>query len=231
MEHLILQYSQHFGYVGIFVFLLWCGVGFPLPEDVILITAGFLVYEEILTFHWTILVAIAGVLIGDIFIFYIGKKFGLDVLNHRRFRKILSEKRLVMIEKLFNRYGTPIVFIGRFTAFIRAPIFLSSGALGVRFSTFLFYDSLAAIISVPFFVWVGYYFGEEIEIGVRCIRQAEYLITAGILFAVLYLIRIHRNRKKRAEEERTRNAEAEKAAADKASLEKPSSGLKETQIS
>jgi membrane protein DedA with SNARE-associated domain len=198
----IIHYSEQFGYIAIFVFLIWCGIGFPLPEDVILIAAGFLIYEEITTVHWTLAVTFTGVILGDIFIYSVGKKFGLDILNHRRFRKILSEKRLVFIEKLFNRYGASIIFFTRFIAFIRAPVYLSAGALGVRFTTFIFYDIIAAALSIPIFVWVGYYFGEEIELAIRYVRDAEYLIIAFALLFVLYIIRLRRNRLKKLQNER-----------------------------
>ena len=201
---IIIHYTQEFTYIAIFVFLIWCGIGFPLPEDAILIAAGFLVFKEISNLYFTLLVCFLGVMGGDIIIYYAGRKFGLDILKHKRFRRILPEKRLVKIEKMFNRYGTSIVFFARFTAFIRAPLYLSAGALGVRFLTFLFYDFLAAVISIPLVFSVGYYFGEEIEIAVKHVKQIEYLVTVILLAVVFFIIRWHRNRKtaeKRAMEE------------------------------
>ena len=205
---IVIHYIQEFTYIGMFIFLIWCGIGFPLPEDVIIIAAGFLVYEEVTNLYFTIVVCLVGVMIGDLIIYYLGKKFGLDVMNHRRFRRILTEKRLVRIEKLFNRYGNSIVFFTRFFAFVRAPLFLSAGALGVRLTTFLFYDFLAALVSVPLMVMIGFYFGEEIEVGVQHVRQAEYLITAGALIFILYvIIRWRRSRQERLETLKARKAQ------------------------
>lgn len=196
----ILQYVQEFSYLGIFLFLIWCGIGFPLPEDAIIIAAGFLIYKGVTNFTMTLLVCFLGVMIGDIIIYYFGKKFGMDILTHKRFQRILSEKRLVRIEKMFNRYGNSIVFLGRFVAFIRAPIYLSAGALGVRFSSFLFYDFIAAILSIPIVVWVGKYFGKEIELALANVRRVEYIITIFVLLIVLYIIRLKRNKKKAKKE-------------------------------
>ena len=144
--------------------------------------------------HLMWVVAMAGVLIGDIGIFFVGKKFGLDILTHRRFRKILSERRLVKIEKAFNRYGTPLVFFGRFMAFVRSAIYLSSGALGIRFSTFIFYDFLAAFISVPLVILVGFYFGDHIHTAIKNVRRVEYLVILFVLLLLLYFIRFKRGR-------------------------------------
>ncbi len=193
IEHFILKYS----YLAVFSVLLWCGVGFPMPEDIILISGGFLVYKDTANLYWMALVALSGVMIGDIIIYYIGRKFGPDIINHRRFKKILSEKRLMKIEKLFNRYGTNIVFFGRFTAFVRTPIFLSCGALGLRLSTFLIYDFIAALVSIPFFILIGFYFGKEIERATKYIHDARLLILALILMAVFYILRMKRAKPKK----------------------------------
>jgi len=192
----IFNYINEFSYLAVFVLLIWCGLGFPLPEDIILITAGYLVYKDSANLYIIALVALVGVLGGDLIIYYAGKKFGLDILNHKKFKLILSERRLVKIEKMFNRYGTPIIFFGRFTAFVRTPIYLSTGALGINLSTFIFYDFIAALFSIPFFIMLGFYFGEQIERAVHFARNAEYLFIAAVLIVLLYVIRYARRKKK-----------------------------------
>lgn len=176
-------------YLTVFVLLIWCGVGFPLPEDIILITAGYMVFKDSANLYVMTLVAFVGVLAGDIFIYYVGRKFGLDIITHKRFRRILNEAKLVKIEKMFNRYGTSIVFFGRFLAFLRAPVYLSSGALGVRFSTFVFYDFMASLVSIPLIIMIGYYFGEYVEIAFSYVRKAEYLVIVLVLIGLLFVIR------------------------------------------
>jgi len=81
-----------------------------------------------------------------------------------------------------------IIFSARFLAGLRAPIFLSAGMLGVRTRTFVSLDFLGAIISVPTLTFLGYYFGDEIDIGLGYIRRAERYIMIGLAIVGLVVV-------------------------------------------
>jgi len=63
--------------------LLLCGFGLPLPEDVILITGGYLAYSGNMDIYIFLPLALSGVLLGDCSVFIIGEKTGDSILNHR----------------------------------------------------------------------------------------------------------------------------------------------------
>ena len=78
----VIGYLEPYGPISlviIFLILVACGFGFPLPEDIPLMAGGFLVGVGILNFWVTIIVAMAGVLIGDGVIYFIGKTQGKKI--------------------------------------------------------------------------------------------------------------------------------------------------------
>jgi len=69
-------YIEEFTYVGIFIALFLCGIGFPLSEELILIVGGFIAFEGYTNIFYTFIVGFIGVVIGDLIIFNIGRKWG-----------------------------------------------------------------------------------------------------------------------------------------------------------
>lgn len=177
---------------GPFIVLLLCGLGLPLPEDVVLITAGVLAEMDGRTVLFTTLLMYVGVVGGDSMIFLAGKYVGVRMLSARWIRRIFSPRKLARVSKLFARYGAWVLFIGRFLPGLRMPIFFTAGSVRVSYLKFLALDGLAALISVPVFVWLGHFlwakFGGDIEAMHDALaRTQSYSLwaTVGIALAVL----------------------------------------------
>ncbi|MFA5089219.1 MAG: DedA family protein [Candidatus Omnitrophota bacterium] len=182
MENLIITIIDKYLLLGVFGLLLSCGIGLPMPEDVILITAGYLsyTYPQNVSLPVLVLVCMAGVLIGDTIIFMVGKRLGPRVMKLPLFKRILTEARLEKMNGYFNSYGNKIIFAGRFMAGIRAPLFLTAGVTGHPYRKFILFDGLAAMISVPTIVLLSHHFGEEID-------QVKYMlikIKEGLLIII-----------------------------------------------
>ena len=79
----MLQHFNEYGYLGVFVALIAAGFGFPIPEELPVITAGILVGHEDTTLKWYIMlpVVMAGVVIGDGILYSIGRVYGRRLLN------------------------------------------------------------------------------------------------------------------------------------------------------
>ncbi len=200
MEEFLAQLSGYSGpalYLILFGILVLCGVGLPLPEDIPLIAAGFFAYLGTVKLPLVIIVAMAGVLIGDSLIFFIGRRWGLSILNHRLFRKVLPEERLDRVRRYFNKYGDKTIFMARFVVGLRAATFWAAGTLKVPYSTFILWDGLAALLSVPAFILLGYWFGDDIEAAMHMLDRVELVIVAVLGLAVVAFV-IYELRKRKA---------------------------------
>lgn len=171
-------------YTVILLVLFACGMGLPVPEDITLFAAGFLAFQGRISLTGAFLVGMVGVLVGDSFMYWIGRIFGRRVVGWPIFRKVVSPSRMARAEGKIQRNARKICFTARFAPGLRAPIYLTSGVLGVPFSTFFLMDALAAVISVPLWVSLAYLLGDQIE---RLFQIADTAKT-GIIIALFSLV-------------------------------------------
>src|SRR4051812_47220952 len=83
-----------YAYATIFAFLFGCGIGFPMPEDIILVVSGYLSYLENIDLLTTNVVCLLGVLTGDLILFLLGKIYGRKILKLPLIKYIVTPKRL-----------------------------------------------------------------------------------------------------------------------------------------
>ncbi len=191
-----MSFLQQYDVYAVFLILVLCGLGLPLPEDITLITAGLISYTNNTTVQFMIFVCLIGVLIGDLFAFFIGYFSGVKLLNNKFIKKIISENNKNKIEIFYLKYGKLFIFVGRFLPGLRMPIFLFAGIFRkVKPATFFFIDLIASVISVPIWVYVGYYFGGDLK------KLKAFAIdntnTIGILLIfVLFIYLIYKNKTK-----------------------------------
>jgi membrane protein DedA with SNARE-associated domain len=175
---------DHFPYAGIFALLVLGDLGFPFPEDTTLLLSGFLIAQDVIKPLPTVLIVYSGLLMTDFSLYWVGKKYGQRLVEHRRFRRIISPERLSKIEEKFKKWGLLIVFFGRHLLGVRAQIFLAAGVMKMSASKFLLADAASAILTVTLMVGLGYLGGNSIQILKKDITRIEH---AAIVFFLLLL--------------------------------------------
>jgi membrane protein DedA with SNARE-associated domain len=187
MEWLLGLLTSHI-YAKLAGILLLCGLGLPIPEDISLICAGYLAHLGTVELHSIFIVCFAAVLGGDTLAFTVGRKFGTKILASRFGRRYFTPRRQRRVRAYFRSYGSKVIFVARFLPGLRFSIFLSAGMLHVRPYVFIVYDALAALLSVPFLVYMAWFFGDRIDQVIKWARRSEYGILALVGVLVLYLV-------------------------------------------
>lgn len=194
--------SPHTAYLAIFGVLFICGLGVPIPEDITLISAGILASMGTISLTGAMIVGFSGVLIGDMMLFHLGRAYGRRVFKLPVFRRIFTDERIEAAEARVLRNSKFICFTARFLPGLRAPIYLTAGVMGVRPIIFYALDGFAALISVPVWVYVGYYAAENIEKALSIAKHLQIYILLGVgIFIGVYLLIRWRKRKKLREQE------------------------------
>jgi membrane protein DedA with SNARE-associated domain len=192
-------------YVIVFGILLACGLGVPLPEDVSLILGGFLVHQELASLPLMMLTGYAGIIIGDTIIFFAGRRLGSKVGATEKgfFSRIITPQKRARVEGLFKRHGEKIIFFARFLPGVRSVSYFTAGSVGMKYSHFIFFDSVAALLSAPIFVFLGFKFGGELETLIHAIRrgQQRVLIVLSVVLVIGVLISRWRARREKAQNE------------------------------
>ncbi|MBX9767376.1 MAG: DedA family protein [Bdellovibrionales bacterium] len=173
-------------YAVIFGVLFFCGLGLPIPEDITLIAAGFLSSSGNISFEGAMAVGFFGVLVGDTILYCIGRNFGRRVFTWPGFRRIFTEARILKAETRIRAHGRTICFWARFLPGLRAPIYLTVGVMKVGFFNFFLLDGLAALISVPVWIFLGNFFGNNLDEAFRIAHDIQMVILGIVLVACLY---------------------------------------------
>ncbi|MEK7448227.1 MAG: DedA family protein [Planctomycetota bacterium] len=183
-----IPYTDAFPYIGVALVLLLTGVGFPVPEDIILLTAGFVTVEGKANIYLMISVCMMAILGGDFMMYGLGRRFGESVFNLRFFGKIFTPYRVSRIHHFYERHGKKTVFICRFTPGLRAGAYLLAGASRMKAWRFLLMDFLAIIISVPLLVWLGYVLSDQIKEVAHLVSQTKLILFLCILVVILSIL-------------------------------------------
>ncbi|URX64091.1 DedA family protein [Luteibacter anthropi] len=176
------------GYAAVFIALMLCGAGIPLPEDITLVAGGIITGLGYGDVHTMVLVGLAGVLVGDSTMFLLGRHFGARILRWRFVARLLTPERYAKVQEKFERYGNRMMFVARFLPGMRTAVFITAGATHrVGFFRFLLLDGMAAIISVPLWVYLGYFGAHNHEWLTMWIRRGQTGVWLAIGAVVVIL--------------------------------------------
>lgn len=194
-------------YGVVFLVLLAAGFGLPLPEDIPLVAGGVLVYEGKASLWAMMLTGYLGILLGDTVMFMLGRRLGPKLGANQKgfFARIMTPEKRARVEQLFKKHGEKIVMVARFLPGVRAVTYFTAGSVGMRYSRFALYDSIAALGSAPLFVYLGYYFGADIDALLERLARGERNVLIGLVVVGVVIFAISRWR---AGKEKRANAEA-----------------------
>jgi membrane protein DedA with SNARE-associated domain len=197
---LLVTFFTDYGYMAVFGVLLACGFGLPIPEDISLVAGGIISGLKYTNVHVMFLVGMAGVLIGDGIVFSAGRFFGQKVFEIPLVKKLVTPERYAKVQKKFAQHGRWVVFAARFMPGLRTPVFLTAGATRqVSFLQFLALDGLAALISVPVWVYLGYFGANNHEWLMQWVKRgqvATIVVLALIILAAVMIFYIRKRNKK-----------------------------------
>lgn len=152
------------GYLGIFAIVFAESgllIGFFLPGDSLLFTAGFLASQNIFDIRVLTLLCFIAAVVGDSVGYAIGHKFG-----RRLFRKqesfFFHPDHLIRAEKFYEEHGKKTIILARFLPVIRTFAPVVAGIGNMRYKTFLTYNMIGAFLWAVLLPLAGYYLGKTI---------------------------------------------------------------------
>ncbi len=178
---------QEHPYLALVVYIGLASIGVPMPEDVGLLLAGLACYLGKARVEFMIPLAMASILCGDTFIYMLGRRWGTHLLEHRFARRLATEAQIEGIRRQFLRHELKTIFIARFLPGLRALVFLTAGAVRVKYWRFLAANGAAAMLSVPALVLLGDLFGysfDRLKEQVTDVKHA--VVIAAIIGAGIY---------------------------------------------
>ncbi len=158
--------AHTWGFILIFILMAIESSVIPLPSEVVLIPAGFLVHRGELTFGdpamdfaVAILCGMTGSLAGAYANYFVSRFVGRPIII--RYGKYFFVKPRVFerAEQIFLEYGDISTFVGRLLPVIRHLISIPAGISRMPLFKFSFYTLIGACIWSAILLWIGYYLG------------------------------------------------------------------------
>ena len=192
-------FEPHMVYMALVLMMLASSVGFPLPEEVTLVSIGILAFmgahpeqfpppypgAPVVNVHEAALIAFLAVFGGDFLIYSIGKKWGRKIIEHRSLKRFFPDSMLQKVELWTKKYGAFACFIFRFTPGIRFPGHLACGMLRFEAWKFILIDGIAAGISVPTQIYLLAIYGEPI---LKFLKEFKIVLFSLIAIAIIVFI-------------------------------------------
>lgn len=170
MTEIIHHIVATWGYYAVFAFCALEGFGFFfIPGETSLIAASIAAAGvvsrngEHLDIVWVLVLAFCGAVLGDNVSYLVGDLFGFRLLNRYGHYVRLNVARLKFVQYLYLRYGSPIVFIGRFVMLLRAWESFLAGANSMSWRKFFPINAAAIVVWVCIYGLGAYGLGQASE--------------------------------------------------------------------
>lgn len=204
-------YQPYLVYTFIIAFMTASSFGLPVPEEVILVSAGLVAYmarnpmefppptpdAEGVNLLVLAVVCTIAVLGSDLLIYFLGKFFGQKIIGTKFFNNNIGQERFNKINKVFKKYSYWACGLFRFTPGLRFPGHMSCGLMGIPLWQFIMVDGLAALFSVPTQVLLVAYNGKVI---LEKLREFKLALAAVIAVLIIFyfarrLVRLYQRKR------------------------------------
>jgi membrane protein DedA with SNARE-associated domain len=152
------------------------GVGFPIPEELPLLAAGYLAWRGRVQLLFVLVVCWLGVALGDVLLYALGRLAWV--------RRLVSPANLLRVERQYQRHGAKMLVAARFAPGLRSFFLLAAGAGRMPLRRFLPLDLTSALVATLLWPAVGILCAEHFERVAAWVTRAHQVV-AGVLLVTL----------------------------------------------
>ena len=196
LHHLLDSY----GLVALFATLFLETFGLPLPGESALVAMSAGAAKGNFSIYSVALVAICASVAGDNVAFWIGRRFGRELVLTYGQRVGLTEARYLQVEQATWKYGAYAVVIARFFLLLRQLNGLVAGTANMHWLKFLIANILGATLWVLFWTTLAYQFGLNTSTVLALLQKYAVpasLVAGSILLCALVFWIAHHHRQNR----------------------------------
>ena len=194
----IVALIERIGYLGLFLFMALESTIAPIPSEIVMPFAGFLITTGKFSFIGVALISTLGTLAGSTLSYYLGKKGGNPLIKKFGKYVLLNEEHLLWTEQWFSKHGEKTIFISRFIPIVRHLISVPAGIANMNFFKFLFYTFLGGLLWNSFLAYLGIKLKEHWELVHTYSKQLDIIFGAILLLGIGIFIYLHLKKKKHA---------------------------------
>jgi membrane protein DedA with SNARE-associated domain len=186
------------GYPGIFLLMAMESSVIPVPSELVMPPAGYLVAEGKMNMVVVILCGTLGSLVGAYVNYFAARHLGRPLLLKYGRYVWITEEKFARVETFFLRHGEISTFIGRLLPVVRHLISLPAGLSGMNHLRFSLYTLAGAGIWVTVLTLIGYFIGENQQLIMQYSHQAIIIVLICSAALIAVYVKLHRRKMARA---------------------------------
>ena len=186
---MFLQFIADWGYVAVAVLMAAENACIPIPSELILGFAGFLIFSGDMTFAGALAAGMVGGVVGSVFAYAVGHKGGRAFVDRYGRYFFVKKSHVDIAQNWFDKYGLKAVFFSRMLPVVRTFISLPAGFAHVDFKRFLVYTVAGSLPWTALILAAGMMLGKSWQVMLAIGHQASliFVAVAAVVIAVLYL--------------------------------------------
>lgn len=181
------------GYAGVVAMMTIESACIPLPSEIIMPFSGYLVHTGRFNLHLASLAGALGCAIGSVIAYYLGMYGGRPFVERYGRYVLIRKGDIDRVDRLFDKYGEPIVFVSRLLPVIRTFISFPAGVSRMHFGRFLVYSFVGSVPWCYFLAYIGMVLGRNWNSIRTYFHGADIVI--GILLGIAILIWVYHHLK------------------------------------
>lgn len=184
----LVDFVDHLGYFGIFIMTMIESTFVPIPAEVTMIPAGYLVQKGHMNFWWVLYASVCGTIIGSYINYWLAKRYGRRIFVKYGKYFMITPQKMRKLESFYKQHGSLSTFVGRLIPGLRHYISFPAGLAKMDLAKFCTYTGLGGAIWMAILLVIGYKIGDneqEVKKLLPIIQVATLaLIAAGVAFYV-----------------------------------------------
>jgi membrane protein DedA with SNARE-associated domain len=173
-------------YIGIFVLMTLESMVAPIPSELVMPFAGFLIFTGQFSWLPVMVASTLGSIAGSLLSYGMGMLGKPVVLRYGRYL-LLNPHHLEWTEQFFLRHGGKTIFISRFIPVVRHLISIPAGLARMPLIPFILYTAVGAALWNGFLTYLGVRLKQNWPIIQRYTHILDYFVIAGLIGAGVYL--------------------------------------------
>ena len=176
------------GYWGIFLGMTIESACIPLPSEIIMTFAGYVVYEGKMAFWGVVLVGTLGNLVGSLIAYYVGWWGGRPLLEKYGKYILITHNKLNLADEWFEKYGHEAVLISRMLPGLRTFISLPAGITHMNLKKFILYTVIGSLPWCFVLTYIGVLMGPNWTTIESYFHYLDILVGIGVVVFIAYII-------------------------------------------
>lgn len=193
----IIATISRIGYGGVVLLMAIESACIPLPSEIIMPFAGYLVFTGEMELWAVALAGAAGCVLGSLVAYYAGAWGGRPVVEKYGKYILVSAHDLAIADRWFQRYGDITIFAGRLLPVIRTFIAFPAGISKMRIGRFIIYTFVGSYIWSWGLAWIGMKLGESWNTLGVYFHRFDAVIGVILLAGLIWYVRRHFNHRGR----------------------------------